>query len=425
MPRRPPLCCGAALAFLLLALPAFAGDWSGSLTGEGRIFPSPPRDGDQHSHSLSLSGTATWVHEWPDSGQRLVFTPFGRLDQHDNWRTHADLREFYWQKSASKWELTLGLRKIHWGVTESQNLVDIINQRDNIEGLGSKEKLGQPMANLTLINPWGNLDFFVMPYFREKTFAGRHGRFRMPVPIIHDPVYESGAEEWNTDLALRYSHYIGSWDFGLSYFRGTSRDPRYLPKIGPVLLTPDSPYANWSGSSINSPITRLFLSLPFSRLVPYYDQIDQAGLDLQYTGGNWIWKLETIFRSGMAKDYAAATAGVEYTFHGIFGSDADLGAILEYNWDSRGMQALTNFQNDFFAGGRLAMNDVNNSSLLGGVIVDAESGALALGLEAERRLGQDWKLSIETRFFVNVPADDLLTFVRKDDMVQAELTWYF
>ncbi|HOH51830.1 MAG TPA: hypothetical protein PLI98_13930, partial [Candidatus Hydrogenedentes bacterium] len=59
------------------------------------------------------------------------------------------------------------------------------------------------------------------------------------------------------------------------------------------------------------------------------------------------------------------------------------------------------------------------------VFVDLDSAALAFGLEGERRLGEDWKLSIEARIFSNVPADDLLTFVRKDDYIQATLTWYF
>ena len=106
-------------------------------------------------------------------------------------------------------------------------------------------------------------------------------------------------------------------------------------------------------------------------------------------------------------------------------ANADLGTLLEYNWDSRGKEALTNFQNDAFIGGRLAFNDVQSTSLLGGVFVDLDSAALAFGLEGERRLGEDWKLSVEMRIFSNIPADDLLTFVRKDDYIQATLTWYF
>ncbi|HQL93765.1 MAG TPA: hypothetical protein PL005_03745 [Candidatus Hydrogenedentes bacterium] len=426
-PFSRPLFTGAVFLLLCAACAAAgAGEWTGSLSGESRVFLDDPRDGDQSGHTnLSLSGTATWVHEWPDSGQSLVFTPFGRLDQHDNWRTHADVRELYWQKAAPRWELRLGLRKVHWGVAESQRLVDVINQRDTIEALTGDEKLGQPMANFAWINSWGTLDLFWLPYFRERTLTGRHGRFRTPVPMHHEPLYESGAEEWNQDFAVRYAHYIGSWDFGLTHFHGNSRDPRYVPEIGPIRLTPDSPYSSWSGANINSRLTRLFLSLPFARLIPYYDQIDQTGLDVQYTTGNWIWKAESIYRTGMNKDYGAVCAGFEYTFGGVFGTDADLGTLLEYNWDSRGKEALTNFQNDVFLGGRLALNDVQSTSLLGGVFVDLDSAALAFGLEGERRLGEDWKLSIEARIFSNVPADDLLTFVRKDDYIQATLTWYF
>jgi len=53
-----------------------------------------------------------------------------------------------------------------WGVTEFQHLVDIINQTDLVENIDTEDKLGQPMINLALINDWGTVDLFIMPYFR-------------------------------------------------------------------------------------------------------------------------------------------------------------------------------------------------------------------------------------------------------------------
>ena len=61
-----------------------------------------------------------------------------------------------------------------------------------------------------------------------------------------------------------------------------------------------------------------------------------------------------------------------------------------------------------------------------GAIVDAKTGATALSLEAERRLGANWKVELEGRVFSHVPDDDfLLRGVRDDDYVSLRLTRFF
>lgn len=411
---------------LLSAPLCVAGQWTGNITGELRLFPAAPLYPEQHGHNLSLSFQPEYHHEWPDSGTHLVFSPFLRLDQHDNRRTHADLRELYWHKITPGWELRVGFQKVFWGVTESRNLVDVINQKDGVEGIASDAKLGQPMVNFTWLQDWGTLDVYLMPYFRERTFSGRHGRFRTPIPIDnHETRYESGMREWHPDVALRYTHYFGNLDVGLSHFAGTSRDPRYLARVLGRTFSSDSVWANLTGSTINSPLFKLIQRIPDTRLIPYYDQIHQTGLDMQYLLGSWVLKLEAIHRSGQERTFTAATAGVEYTFYSVLKSPLDVTAIVEYMWDSRGRQALTPFANDIFLGSRVSFNDVAGTLVQGGLIVDANNGAMALGLEASRRLGENWRVKLESGLFANVSPDDILTTVRKDDYIQAEVTWFF
>jgi hypothetical protein len=405
---------------------AAAGDFKGNIAAETRFFPVAPLYPEQHGHNLSLSFQGEYHHEWPDRSEYLVFSPFLRLDQHDSHRTHADIRELYWHKSTADWELRLGICKVFWGVTESQHLVDIINQTDMVEGLLTSAKLGQPMVNFSLIQNWGTLDFYAMPYFREGTFTGRHGRFRAPISITcGDAEYESGAEEWHPDFAARYSHYFGNLDVGLSHFSGTSRDPRFLVEAYGITVSPESQWINLTGTRINSPIIGLLTKIPNARLIPYYDQIEQTGLDLQYILGDWTLKMEAIHRSGQNRTFTAATGGVEYTFFSVFKSALDVTGILEYMWDSRGSKTLNPLQNDIFCGARINFNDVRGTSITTGAIVDAGTGATAWGLEASRRLGENWKISLEATLFANIPADDLFTTVRKDDYIQTELTWYF
>ncbi len=369
------------------------------MAGELRLFPAEPAYEEQHGDDLSLTLEPEYYHQWEKRDQSITFHPFLRLDLQDPERTHADIREFYWQKAADKWELRLGLRKVFWGVTESQHLVDIINQTDLVEDPDGEDKLGQPMLNLALIGNWGTLDLFLLAGFRERTFPGDHGRLRPPLPVDTDhPEYESGAEEYHLDWAVRWSRSIGDWDIGLSHFSGTSREPR---------------------------LELRFARSEFLRLVPYYEQIDQTGLDMQLTKGPWLWKLEAIHRCGQDRTFTALTGGFEYTFYGVFETDADVGLLAEYLYDSRGNDAPLPFENDVFLGVRVGFNDIQTTELLAGAIVDPDSGATAASLELSRRLGSSWRLSVEARAFMGFPESDPGFAFRKDDYLQVELAWYF
>ena len=388
------------LAALLLPATALAGEWSGYVSGEYRYFPDAPGDPRQHGNNLSFSAQPEYYHEWDNGRQSLTVVPFARWDQGDSKRSHADIRELNWFKASDNWELRAGIGKVFWGVTESQHLVDIINQTDFVENLDGEDKLGQPMIQLALIRDWGTVDLFVLPGFRERTFAGADGRPRFQ-PRIDTGLtrYESSQEQRHIDYAARWSHYLGDWDFGLGYFHGTSRDPTFLPTL------------NADGEVV---------------IAPLYEIIDQFSLDLQATLGDWLWKLEAIHRSGQGRrNYAAATGGFEYTFIGIFDSSYDLGLIGEFLWDERGDEAPTLFNNDTMLGARFTLNDADSSELLLGVIVDNTDQSRMLNIEGSRRIGQRWKLSIEARAFANTPPDSLLYGMRKDDYLQFELARYF
>ena len=124
------------------------GTWRGNVTLEGRFFLEEAQFPDQQHENGSISFQPEYSREWDDGYQQFVFTPFLRLDQHDPERSHADIRELFWQKSGATYDLRLGIRHVFWGVTESQHLVDIINQTDLIENVDGEDKLGQPMLNV-------------------------------------------------------------------------------------------------------------------------------------------------------------------------------------------------------------------------------------------------------------------------------------
>lgn len=388
-----------ATAFMLVvSLPAQSVSWRGNVTVQERLFFQDPADPRQHGNNFSVAAQPEMYHEWADGQQSVSFIPFARLDQGDDERTHADIRELSWSYVAREYEWTVGISKVYWGVTESQHLVDIINQTDLVEDIDQEEKLGQPMAKLSLIRDWGTVDLFVLPGFRERTFAGVKGRPRV-IPRVEKDLtsYESSQEGRHVDLAARWSHAIGDMDIGLSWFHGTSRTP---------ILNP----AQYNGEIV---------------LAPFYQIIDQAGLDVQLTRGSWLWKLEAINLDGNYVKYKRATGGFEYTFYGIANSAADLGLVVEYLYDSRGELATTPFEDDFLTGLRLTLNDEQSTDALLGVIKDTHDDSYLISLEANRRIGDSWKLSIQASKFLADGLDQSLKSFAEDDFLQLELGYYF
>ena len=385
-------CCVAAAT-------AMPGEWSGYAAAEMRAFASKGAFSGQQRHYPALSLQPEYYLDFAGGDQRLTFTGFLRLDLYDGDRTHADLRELYWEKSADSWEARVGVRKLFWGVTESQHLVDILNQTDLAERPDGEEKLGQPMVELCLIRAWGIVDLYLMPYFRERTFPGPAGRLRPPLEVDSDgATYASEAEQFHLDLAARWSHTVGPFDIGLAHFRGTNRRP--------VLV--------W-GQKDGGP----------AALTPHYEIVDQTSLDMQATTATTLWKLETIAHLGPTDDYLALAGGFEYTLWNLLTTGIDLGLLVECHYDQRGHTGPNPFQNDLFFGTRLALNDMPSSELVAGLAVDLGSAARLYSVEASRRLYASWRAALEIRAFTALEEEDPLHALRKDDYVQFRLARYF
>ena len=383
------------------ASPARGGevDISGSVEMQTRTFWNGPQWTGQDDRALkgsvSLTTEVRWYNE--DGNQRAAFIPYLRWDTTDEERSLTDFREAYWAFAGDSDEVQAWANTVFWGVTESVHLVDIINQTDFAADIDGEDKLGQPMISLVLQRDWGEITGFLMPYFKERTFAGADGRFRPPLPVDTESAeYESSDEENHVDLALRYSHYFGDIDIGLSAFSGTSREPRFKP--------------GRDGAS----------------LVPVYDQINQFGIDLQYTADSWLWKLEAIVRDGATHSFTAAVGGFEYTLYQVAESSADVGLILEYQYDGRNeFEPVTTADNDLFAGTRLALNDVQDTAVLAGFSYDAETGERFVNIEAERRFGDDWFGELRVRVFSGAEQGDATYWLQQDDYLQLSIARYF
>ena len=377
-------------------------DWdiSGKLSIEELGFFHNPLDSRQHNNYISGAFEPEVYREWDNGKQSFTFVPFYRYSQHDNKRTHFDIRELTWLLAENDWELRVGIRKVFWGVAEGLHLVNIINQTDLVENTDTEDKLGQPMINLALIRDWGTIDLFVLPGFRERTFPGVEGRLRtFPEVRVGDAVYEKHGVEKHLAFAARWSHVIGDWDLGLSHFYGTSREPVFNTVISPT------------GSL---------------HLIPYYQLINQTGLDLQLTYEDWIFKHEGIVRSGQGKTFYATTTGVEYTLFDLFRTGLDLGVVVEYMYDTRGEgNFLAPFQDDILTALRFAFNDEQSAEVLAGVMFDRTNNTKFYNIEASRRLGDSFKVEMEMRLYSGAPVKDPSYIFREDDHVRLDLSYHF
>lgn len=393
---RLALCLISILSTLAYAENDF--EFSGFISYEPRWFFHDAQFADQFN---GVENSFVFEPEWfLEIGQNHQFSliPFARYDARDDDRSHVDIREVFWRYIESDWELLIGVNREFWGVTESRHLVNIINQIDQVENIDEEDYLGQLMVNLTLQKDYGRFSFFVMPLFRERTFAGNDGRLRGPIVVDKDEAeYESSAEEWHTDLAFRYSHFLGNWDIGISYFYGTGREPTLLP---------------------NDDATRL---------IPHYDVIHQFGVDLQYTHEEWLWKFEGLVREGQGDTFAATVFGFEYTFFQIFERDADLGFLLEHLYDGRDDDnvPITILENDLFIGARYTFNDINDTAILAGAITDLEDESNSIRIEAERRVGDVWKIELEAQWFNNTRPNSSSASFKDDDFSLLKISRFF
>ena len=391
----------------------FTVEFAGRISAGSRVFPAEGALPGQRALANGFAAEPTLYVESP-GGQSFTLAPFFRYDHSDPRRTHFDVREayllFFGDVGSGGWEARVGVGQVFWGVTESQRLVDVVNQVDFVEHPNGEAKLGQPMAHFTWFGDWGTLEAVGMTLHRARTFPGRQGRLRLPVVTDPEDIrYESGAGRWGPDIAARYSRSPGPLDLGVSLFEGTSREPFFLSD-------PDA---------ADEPT-----------LVQFYDRIRQFGLDAQLTTGAWLLKAEAIHRRGgrnlfgREQDYVALAAGGEHTFYAAGGGDADVVLLGEWSYDSRGPAATPSrspntLENDVFLAARVPFNDVQSTEVVAGILADASRSTRSLAFEFSRRVSSRWSVRAEAVVLLRVDPRDIHYEMRHDSFFDLGLVYNF
>ena len=379
------------LVMSILPAQLVVGEMIGELSFDNRYFFNVGLQEQEKNHS-SFSFSPEIFKD--DSNRIFHFKAKLRRDSEDSGRNLNDIQELYLINILEDKEIKFGVSKEFWGVTETSHRVDIVNQTDFTEGFDGEEKLGQPMIKISFERPWGLLDIYALLGFRERNFSGIKGRLRSPLSINEkNSLYSSSSKNKRVDFAFRWSNYYDNLDIAISHFSGTSREPRFLP----------------SPNKINA-------------LVPLYEVIDQTGLEIQYLLDSLVIKGEVISRSGHGARFTAATYGFEYTQVGFLQTRMDLGWVVEFNHDDRLESS------PFVLGTRFSFNDIYDSQILSGFIINDRSKELGFLLEASRRIGECCLLSLEGVYFDDTDEDNgkqkLFQAFMEDDFLRAEFIYY-
>lgn len=440
----------AGLIGLLFYLPAHAGlDFSGYVEGELRLYPANGLLQEQKEAlgSVAFEPEISWKSE--SEQHRIRFKTFGRYSDPDGHRDHVDIREFYYNYAGSGWQVEAGINKVYWGVVESLHLVDVINQTDVVESVNGEAKLGQPMISFGLEQEWGNVDLYVLPFFRERRYPDGPERFRLSLNgeaikyDKNDPLFDSHEEDNHVDSAIRWANDFEALNVGISYFYGTNREP--IPILADIVVI--------------DPLTPVISMV----MAGYYEQMEQTGIELQYLYEAWAFKLEATSKNLDSGDYNSAVAGFEYTLNDLEPWGADLGLLVEYLWNDRrsvdifplslealaandlallGMLTpaelaalrqsalipgdyLSPFEDDIFIATRFALNDVGSTEFLAGVIVDIDDQTTSASFEGSTRIGDNVRISLNIYLFEHVDQQSAFHNLRKDDQIEARVAWYF
>ena len=219
---------------------------------------------------------------------------------------NLDFNEAYLDYAFENTNILAGNNIVFWGKNEFYNPVDIINSKDYSLGLASGKKIGQAMFNIKRYFSSSELDFYILPS-NTNIYPKSQVRSQQTLNIKSKNNYSKGAKKENLGIGLRWSGYIDEYDYGLTFYKGNTKDPALI--------------------------------VSSNQLVPNYSEITQIGIELQATQGDFLHKGEFINRSnqynldGNIEDYYGFIVGTEHTLYGLFEKNWDLSNIIEYTYD--------------------------------------------------------------------------------------------
>ncbi len=325
-------------------------------------------------------------------------TVYAQEDSYDltdekNERTFMRLDELYAKYNFEN-DMIFGGRNIRfWGALEANNVVDTFNTKDmRTDGLDPQK---QGSWNVAYSHYFGNSEValiaklyeekqkmaaypYVYYFFPEQITIPPYGS----VDMVYDPDRKSQQSLYRPTLYLKWSGSTESdypMDYAFILQHGYDSQRAFVSELDPAAMT-------------NTLYEEVYLANKFMT----YDTlvVGSTLLKIEALATDVIESNVTSIGKTVA-DYYQFGIGVEHTLTG-FAGEADLGLIAEYyyyNIFDTGSDIATDldlfqvFENDLFLGLRYTFNDISNSSVLAGAIIDLQYRE------------QSYSVKYETRYF--------------------------
>jgi len=304
----------------------------------------------------------------------------------DNDRTFVRLEELYATYELDEGMLFAGRNIRFWGALEVRNVVDVFNPIDLRSDIFNTDKMGAWNLAYTYYSDNSEWSLMVKLYEENhKVAAYPYAYYLFPPVVTYDDTLQCEGSRYRPSIYLSYVTSF-DWEYPLDsavIVENGYDSQRYFLSQRPVD----------EGS-----VTLQEHAYMVNKVMSYNTMVVDATL----------LKLEMLYTDVIddeyISDYYHIGAGVEYTltFDSLAG---DVGLIGEYyrygTFDDDKLSDLElyeTFQNDLFLGVRYTFNDVDDSSLVGGVIRDLEYNEKVYYVEYESRFGDAVKLNLDYRY---------------------------
>lgn len=361
-------------------------DVRGSVTLETQQYLTRP--GDKHAQNNTLDEKAelkyyrdAWVGRAALKAQQ---DSYDTLSGEKNGRSFLRIDEAAVAYEGDIYRIEAGRTVRFWGALEARNIVDGFNPSELRNDLFETDKIGVWNLSLSRYTDTGSVSATLK--LREED-----------QPMAKYP------------YAYYFFPEIVSYDETLRTESGRGRPTVYLSWNGTTDADISADYAVILQNGYDS---QRYFAPKVGALPPVYEQHAYLVNKLMAYGtavsGSTLYKLEALYSDvldePLVSDYCHVGAGVEHTFEQIY-AGSDLGLILEYyryqtlqKGRFSDLDLFEVFENDLFAGVRWSLNDVSDTSVIGGVVWDGEYGEQNWYAEFESRIKESFRLSLDYRY---------------------------
>ena len=120
----------------------------GLVQPEFSIFTNGDGKHHQSKNNYSFFTKGNFISYLDERDAKITISAIARYDEKDSERRYIDFQKLKYEQYFENYTFKIGNEIIFWGVNESFNIIDIINQSNLAEDMTGTKKLGQPLLSL-------------------------------------------------------------------------------------------------------------------------------------------------------------------------------------------------------------------------------------------------------------------------------------